>query len=165
MTDEPFDSSKLTELPFGLPANVYRSPMPFGHYDPRRAVLHEAIDRGVMVVVDLVPDDEAELKTGLALRNLYRQNKLQVLYNPIEDFGIPDPIGLKVTLEAALVELYKGRSVMVHCNAGFGRTGVFIGCMAREVLKLDGINAVNWVRKYIPTSLENEMQVNFVQTW
>ena len=88
-----------------------------------------------------------------------------MLYNPIVDFGIPDPVGLKGTLKAAIVELLKGRSVMVHCNAGFGRTGVFIGCMARQVLMLDGIQAVNWVRKYIPTSLENEMQVNFVQAW
>jgi len=164
MTDE-FDYSKLTELPFGLPANVYRSPMPFGRYDPRRAVLQEAIDRGIQVVVDLVPDDEAELKTGLTLRSLYRQNNLHVLYNPIVDFGIPDQDEMKATLNAAMMELYKGRSIMVHCNAGFGRTGVFIGCMAREVLKLDGVSAVNWVRNYIPTALENELQVTFVKTW
>lgn len=165
MIEEHFDSSKLTELPFGLPLKVYRSPMPFGSYDSRRAVLKEAVENGVQVIVDLVPDEEAERKTGLMLRDLYQQNNLDVIYCPIADFSVPELNELKVALQAALVELQKGRSLMVHCNAGFGRTGVFVGCLARELLKLDGIQAVDWVRLYIPTSLENEAQVKFVQTW
>lgn len=165
MIETQFDYSRLTELPFGISGRVLRSPMPYGKYDPRRAVLKEALDEGVTVVVDLVPDDEALEKTGLVLRELYSEKGLRVIYSPIADFNIPEPQALQQALDAARHELEQGFTIMVHCNAGFGRTGVFVGCMARDFLGLDGPAAVNWVRQYIPTALENELQVDFVCKW
>lgn len=165
MTEPSFDSSKLTFLAFGLPGKIYRSPMPFGSYDPRRAVLAEALAAGVQVVVDLVPDEEALQKTGLALREMYTQQHLDVIYSPIEDFSIPERGDLKGPLQAAIAEMRLGRNLIVHCNAGLGRTGVFTGCLAREIMGQDGPQAVAWVRQFIPTALENELQVKFVYDW
>ncbi len=165
MTENGFDYQRLTEMPFGLEGKIFRSPMPYGAYDPRQAVLDEALAEGVSMVVDLVPDDEALQKTGKALRALYQEKGLSVIYAPITDFLVPQAGVLSEALFAAEAELRQGHSVMVHCNAGFGRTGIFMGCLARRVLGLDGPQAVAWVRQTIPTALENEQQVEFVHTF
>ncbi len=165
MTETPFDPAGLTELPFGLPGRVFRSPMPFGSYDARQEVLERALQAGISVVVDLVPDEEARLKTGLELRRVYHARGLRVIYAPVTDFSVPGPDDLRPAVRTVLADLQHGEHVLVHCNAGFGRTGLFLACLARQALSLDGPQAVRWVRKYVPTALENELQVAFVENW
>lgn len=157
-----FVSHDLTELPFGLPGRIYRAPMPFGAFDPHQWVLEHALQAGVSVVVDLVPDDEALHKTGKELRRLYQEKGLEVIHMPIADFEAPPDGKLDAALQAALAQARQGKHLMVHCNAGYGRTGTFLACLARIVLSLDGPQAVSWVRNFIPPALENEQQLDFV---
>jgi protein-tyrosine phosphatase len=157
-----FISHDLTEIPFGLPGRVYRSPMPFGAYDTEKIVLDRALQAGVSVVVDLVPDDEAKQKTGKELRRLYKEHGLEVIYVPVQDFETPQDGGMDAALRAALEYARQGLGIMVHCNAGYGRTGTFLACMARLHLGMDGEQAVSWVRQFIPPALENLQQLAFV---
>src|SRR5262249_27843568 len=83
----------LTELPFGLPGRIFRSPMPFGPYD-----LHgDAYDcfgaEQIAVIVLLASDAECLHKSGCHLRTLYHQAGFQVVYLPIPDFGVPAESG------------------------------------------------------------------------
>ena len=80
----------LTELPFGFPGRVFRSPMPFGPYDLHGEVYDQFREAQIAVIVLLASDEECLHKTGCNLRALYLKAGFQVLYLPIPDFGVPD---------------------------------------------------------------------------
>lgn len=153
----------LTRLPFGFPGQIYRSPMPFGAFDPQQIVLELYSQAGVDVVVMLVSDEEAREKTGQELRKLYTEQGMNVIYLPIPDFDIPTTEGLLPGLEQVRTEAQSGRNVAVHCNAGIGRTGLFMACLARRTFGMPGEQAIAWVQQYIQHAVENELQYSFVQ--
>jgi protein-tyrosine phosphatase len=153
----------LTELPFGFPGRIYRSPMPFGAFDPDDTVLDLYGQAGVKVVVMLVSFEEAWQKTGLDLRCLYRDLGMQVIYLPIPDFDIPQAETLLSGLAQVQTQAHAGQTVAVHCNAGVGRTGLFMACLARKVFGMTGERAVAWVQQYIEHAVETESQVSFVE--
>lgn len=153
----------LTQLPFGFSGQIYRSPMPFGPFDPQDEVLDLYQRVGIEVVVMLVSIEEAWEKTGIDLLCLYRENSIQVIYLPIPDFDVPEPENLLQGMAQAQAEARAGRNVAVHCNAGVGRTGLFMACLARQTFDMPGAQAIRWVQKYIENAVENELQVSFVQ--
>lgn len=155
----------LTELPFGLPGRVYRSPMPFSLYDRNAELLKSYLERQVSVVVQLVSDEEGLQRSGHNLRSLYAQNGVEVLYLPVPDFGVPPPGMLEEVLETALNKVKAAENLVVHCNAGIGRTGLFLACLAKRALGLDGEQAVQWVRRYVPGAVEVPEQINFVKNY
>ena len=79
----------LIELPFGLPGRIFRSPMPFGQYDPHGEVYDRFCEEQIGVIVLLASDEECLHKTGCHLRALYLKAGFQVLYLPIRDFCVP----------------------------------------------------------------------------
>jgi protein-tyrosine phosphatase len=153
----------LTELPFGFPGRIYRSTMPYGAFDPDDAVLDLYGQAGVNLVVMLVSFEEAWQRTGLDLRCLYRDKGMQVLYLPIPDFDIPQAETLLSGLAQVQAEAHAGHNVAVHCNAGVGRTGLFMACLARRVFGMSGKQAVAWVQQYIAHAVETESQYSFVE--
>ena len=80
----------IIELPFGLPGRIFRSPMPYGPYDPQGTVLSRYRQEQIAGIVLLASDEECLRKAGRALRALYEQEGWQVLYLPIPDF-VPPP--------------------------------------------------------------------------
>src|SRR5262245_56527960 len=82
-------SVPLTELPFGFPGRIFRSPMPFGPYNLHGEVYDRFCEEQIAVVVMLASDEECLHKTGCNLRALYLNAGFQVLYLPIPDFGVP----------------------------------------------------------------------------
>jgi protein-tyrosine phosphatase len=162
---EDFNPYTLTELPFHLPGRVYRSPMPFHPQDSRGELFRSYQQAGVQAVVLLLPRDEVLRKTDRDLVEFYRREGLQVIEMPIQDFSVPQMDLLEAAIDEAVIQVNAGRNVVVHCYAGYGRTGTFLACMAVRVLNLDGRKAVSWVRKYVPPALENEEQVRFVQEY
>ena len=54
----------LTELPFGQPGRIFRSPMPFGIYD-QNGVVYETFRRhNISMIVLLAEDNECQEKAG-----------------------------------------------------------------------------------------------------
>jgi hypothetical protein len=43
-----------------------------------------------------------------------------------------------------------------------GRTGIFLACLAKDALNLEGWDAIKWVRQSIPGAMENSYQEDFV---
>jgi len=79
----------LTELPFNLQGNIFRSPMPFGNYDPSGETFQEFKQKKIKVIVLLAEDEECKQKAGRNLREFYKHEGFQVIPFPIPDFGIP----------------------------------------------------------------------------
>lgn len=158
MTSHAFILSSLTELPFGLPGRVFRSPMPFQGGDSDGQLFKQFQQASIAVVVLLVPDEECVRRTGRDLRQFYAANGIEVIYLPIPDFCVPAMKDLRDAVRAALGSAQQGRNVVVHCKAGVGRTGMFLACMLKSCKGITGGEAIYWVRTYIPDALETHGQ-------
>ena len=128
--------------------------MPFSVYDRRGRLVPALRERGVSLVVVIAELDECRERTGRDLLGIYAEAGFEVLHVAAPDFGVPDPAALHSALVRTLQALRGGSHVAVHCHAGQGRTGVFAGCLAREVLRLDGPAAVAWVRGLVRGAVE-----------
>ena len=151
-------SVPLTELPFGFPGRVFRSPMPFGPYDLHGEVYDQFCEEQIAVIVLLASDEECLHKTGCNLRALYLKEGFQVLYLPIPDFGVPTKDDLEQAVQHTIAHAQAGHHIVIHCSAGIGRTGLFTAYLAKRCLGLSGAEALQWVRRFIPHAVETPEQ-------
>jgi hypothetical protein len=159
------DSGLLVELPLGLPGRVFRSPMPFGSFDPEGQVLRLYEQAGVRVVIVLAEGDEIAKKTGRDLLNDYATHNIEAVHLPFRDFSVPALTVLRQAVETVWSHAREGQNVAVHCNAGIGRTGMVMACLARQELGFSAVEAINWVRQYIPGAVETAEQVRVVEDY
>lgn len=152
----------MTELPFGQPGRIFRSPMPFGNYDPGGVIYEAYHDNDVSVIVLLAEDHECKEKARRDLRALYTQDGFTVVHLPIVDFGIPNAQALRVALDATVHEAQSGHHIAIHCSAGIGRTGLFTAFLAKKLFHLPGEEAIEWVRRCIFGAVETPQQRDFV---
>lgn len=78
---------------------------------------------------------------------------------PVRDFGVPEPADLHAAVAAALAQLraHPDRPLHVGCRAGYGRTGLFLACLARAA-GVEG-DALDYVRAhYHPLAAETAQQ-------
>jgi protein-tyrosine phosphatase len=155
----------LIELPYGLPGRIFRSPMPFRAGDTQGEIFRQYIELQVSVVVLLVDDAECLARSGKHLRLFYENNGLEVIHLPIPDFDVPTQAALSAAIDAALDRANAGKNLAVHCYAGYGRTGMFLACVARRVLGMPASEAIEWVRSYIPSAIEVPEQVDVVKAF
>ncbi len=154
---------ELTFLPLGLPGHIFRSPMPFGYYDPTGQVYQAYHANEINTVVMLVPDAECWIYAGQNLRLRYEQDGLGVIHLPMKDYqGIELP-RLVAAVDKALALAAKGQNLAVHCHAGLGRTGLFAACLARRQLGLSADEAIRWIRDLVPGSVESDEQERVIR--
>lgn len=94
---------------------------------------------------------------------------------PTEDFSVPDVSDMKQGLMEALEHLSQGRDIYVGCMGGIGRTGLFMGVMAKllddynretEPLTYVRMDPVAYVRQnYISHAIETREQQDYVRTF
>ncbi len=154
----------LTLIPFGLEGQIYRSPMPFSPlFDPDRRILSEYQDAGIEVIVMLTENREVRDLTGLDLKSQYLGLGMDVIHAPIRDFSVPSQQDLQEPIRKTLAAARDGKTVVIHCHAGWGRTGLFAACLAKIVLNMSGEEAIGWLRKFIPRAVETQEQYRFVR--
>lgn len=155
----------LTELPLDLPGRLFRSPMPFGDFDPAGQILDLFKLHEVSLVVLLALREEYLAVAGCDLIAVYRREGLQVLHLPIRDFSAGHGEPLQPHVRRVLGELRAGRRVAIHCRAGKGRTGMFAACLAREALGLSGDAAIAWIRRLVPGAVETRGQEELIRSY
>jgi protein-tyrosine phosphatase len=89
---------------------------------------------------------------------LYLKEGFQVLYLPIPDFSVPAKDDLEQAVQHTIAYAQAGHHIVIHCSAGIGRTGLFMACLAKQVLGVSGAEAIQWVRRYIPRAVETPEQ-------
>ena len=117
---------------------------------------------GVEVVVTLMEEAEIVRICPGFLEALDR-HELESMRYPIPDFGAPDdPERFYVFVEEARIRLARGQALLAHCNAGLGRTAIFLA----SVLKGCGFpgDAVDEIRRiYEPDAMRGPNQEAFVR--
>jgi protein-tyrosine phosphatase len=112
----------------------------------------------------LVSDEEAQEKCGRPLRQEYQRRGLRLIHHPITDFGTPTGIeAFRQDVLAAADELRGGHSLLVHCAAGIGRTGLFVSCLVGLLRHLSAEQAIAFTRTTIRGAVETEEQHRFVR--
>ena len=87
---------------------------------------------------------------------------LVTLHAPIPDFGTPTDADLRRTLRFIKEQVDAGRGVVVHCQAGQGRTGLVLAAY----LVYEGMpakDAIDRVRTLRPGSIETSEQLKLVK--
>ena len=161
----PLDYLTPVPLPPAAPAlagRLFRSAMPFRWDDG--ALLDEAQALGVRAVVWLTSAEEARNKTGRDLAMEYAARGLACVHLPIGDFDTPaQGVALDAAIAAAIAHLGAGDSVLVHCAAGVGRTGLFLACLLGRLAAMPGAQSVAWVRAHVAGAVETDDQEAFVE--
>jgi len=102
-----------------------------GRYEQWTDFLAEVKQRGIDVIVCLAPNDEIERKSpsyAIAIRdgtlNCQRECFL------ISDYEIPQDREASAVFLRRIAELLRlDKTILVHCGAGIGRTGMFSICL------------------------------------
>jgi ADP-ribosylglycohydrolase len=126
-------------------------------------VLREA--HGVDAFLLLVPDDElGAVGTPNVVATLERAG-IEVLHHPVRDLDVPrDAEAFAASLGQVAGWLRGGRSVVVACRGGLGRTGTVVGCLLRDA-GLDGETAISVTRLARHSTIETRAQERFVRQW
>ena len=119
------------------------------------------------IIVSLL--EISELKS-LGCDNLIKEIKLNNFvwfHFPIIDFNIPTKNSLlKLNLLLSDLErfLKEEKNIIIHCKAGLGRTGTIASLLLAK-LGISTKDAVQYIRKYRPGSIDTDEQKNFVLNW
>ncbi|MPZ22758.1 MAG: hypothetical protein GEU28_04290 [Dehalococcoidia bacterium] len=114
-------------LPGHVAGRLFKMGMP-GRFTKLNDDLDEMRTRDVELIVCLTPQDEIQAKSERYFEAVVERTLgIDIAEIPIEDQGIPlDSGAYDVEVERVQKMLEDGRSVLVHCAAGIGRTGLFI---------------------------------------
>lgn len=155
----------LTFIPLEIPGKLYRSPMPFASFDPEDLVFDQYLQAGITTVVMLIEEGEDQYHAGRDLAALYRRHGMDVIHFPIVDFDTPeDENQLEDNLQVVLNKAYDGEHIAVHCFAGRGRTGMFLGLLTRRIMGIGGREAIAFLREYFPaveTAAQEDMVIRY----
>lgn len=120
-------------------------------------------DFGASVLLTLMEETEMSLHGIGRLRPAARKAGLESLWFPIPDLGAPSSAEATAGLVGDLVErLSAGRTVVVHCLGGIGRSGTIAACVLVG-LGQPADRALRRVRAARPGAVEMPAQEAFVR--
>ena len=123
----------------------------------REALQEWTAQHGITAVLTLTQEPLAE--------DLLQEYGVRSLHLPVADFTAPSTAQVAQAVRFVHAELARGGRVVVHCGAGFGRTGCVLACCLVSEQGLSAEAAMNAVRQMRPGSIETDEQEALVQGW
>lgn len=157
-------SRNFVRIPLAISGRLYASPMPYGPYDPFNRLIKDYRTHRIDAVVPLVTDDEIAKKAARDILQLYAKEGFEVIRLVIPDLTSPRLEEISAAVEAIVDKLAGGGRVVVHCNAGLGRTGIVLACLVSRVEQVDGDAAIAHVRHFLNLNMTDE-QMRLVHKW
>ncbi len=93
--------------------------------------------------------------------SLVKEFGFEVIHISLKDYETPSLEQIEVFLEFAKKLKARGKKLVVHCDAGIGRTGTMLACYLVNK-GYDAIDAIKEVRKKRPGSIETIGQEEIV---
>ena len=84
----------------------------------------------------------------------------------IQDLGIPSTNQLgtfKILTNNIIVAIKTEKKVLIHCNAGLGRSGLFAGILVKEMTDIN--HPIDYIRKFRKGAIETKEQEEFISFW
>lgn len=142
---------------------LYVSPMPFGPYDRGNRLLKAYQRKGVSHALVLVTDEELKKKARRDLLKAYEKAGISVIRCPFKDYTAPVHADITAIMPN-VIDALLGHKMVIHCNAGVGRTGVLAACVVAQVCGCSGEEAIDFIANKMLLDLTKE-QKRFVVDW
>ena len=84
----------------------------------------------------------------------------------IQDLGIPSTNQLgtfKILTKNIIVAIKTDKKVLIHCNAGLGRSGLLAGILIKEMTDIN--HPIDYIRKFRKGAIETKEQEEFISFW
>ena len=120
---------------------------------------------GVDRLVLFVEDHELDYVGARDLDATLAAQGTELVRHPIPDMGIPrDPVAYAQLLDDVRGAVLRGRTVVIACFGGFGRTGTAVACLLVDA-GLTAEEAIALTRKTRRGTIERDVQLDFVRRW
>ncbi len=105
----------------------------------------KGIDKIISLTMDPVNEDEV------------RRFSFEAIHIPIPDGGIPTTEQIEKFISVVNGWIKKGKKVVIHCGAGYGRTGTMLACYLVGT-GLTSEKAIKRVREFRSQAIETKQQ-------
>jgi len=122
-------------------------------------------DQDITAVVSLLAQQELLHHGAGDIETLLSQAKIDWHQFPISDFGTPSAEVIQrwaETVPQLLQHLQEGQKVVIHCAAGYGRTGMMTAALL-VAMGVDAEKAIALVRAARPGTIETPEQEAFIR--
>lgn len=167
-TPDPFDTHFVPQEVLGQRGRLGMTAAP-GRKEPGtlEADLKKLKEKeGADILISLVEHEEYEAVGVGELIERARAAGLEVLHLPIPDGGTPAYAGVEERHRKLVDEIVEalegGRTVVIHCLGGMGRTGL-VAATVLVALGYSAQEAIRFVQEARPGTIENEAQIGYVE--
>ena len=161
-----------------FPDNIPLNPLTKGqlwisHYPGKRGIKNKTMQaerdllelkkRKIDVVVSLLERKELAALQVASLFEIIKKHKLSHYYFPIKDKSIPkNKVQLHRFLDYLCDEIHKDKNILIHCNAGLGRSGLIAALLCKKLGIVE--EPISFVRQYRPGAIETREQEKLISS-